>query len=388
MCKSIRIVWLLFGNLAAGLGVAFCTKAGIGVDPVSALYDGVHKIIGLEIGTASFVVNMLILLVCTLLNRKYLKWGTFLSMLSFAVSLNTFVQLTSPFIVEPYTMSCYLLFFIGIFLAGAGFSTVVFQNLGPNCADILLEVLKDRAGISMKNAKITIDLCCTVLGFLMGGTVGLGTVLCICGMGHIYNQVFCIWQWAVSGNGSVPEQGTIDEILMNNRRFVQERRYERYETEKYPRKKLAILTCMDTRLTELLPAAIGLKNGDAKIIRNAGGVTEDAYGSEVKSLLVAIFELGVTKIVVIGHTDCGVEKLDSTQMIEKMRKRKIKLENKEKAGRREIDLNRWLSGIHATEEAVRDTVSLLKEHPLVPKDVDIFGFVMNTKTGELMEVVQ
>ena len=54
------------------------------------------------------------------------------------------------------------------------------------------------------------------------------------------------------------------------------------------------------------------------------GVTRDAYGSEVKSLLVAIFELGVTKIMVIGHTDCGVEKMDSIQMIEKMRKRKIK----------------------------------------------------------------
>lgn len=186
---------------------------------------------------------------------------------------------------------------------------------------------------------------------------------------------------------SVSEQGTMDEIVMNNRRFVQERGYEKYETDKYPKKKLAILTCMDTRLTELLPAALGLQNGDVKIIRNAGGVTKDAYGSEVKSLLVAIFELGVTKIMVIGHTDCGVEKMDSTQMIEKMRKRKIKIENIEKTISREIDLNRWLSGIHTAEEAVRDTVSLLKEHPLVPKDVDIFGFVMDTKTGGLMEVI-
>lgn len=182
------------------------------------------------------------------------------------------------------------------------------------------------------------------------------------------------------------EPETMDEIVMYNRRFVQERQYERYETEKYPKKKLAILTCMDTRLTELLPAALGLQNGDAKIIRNAGGVTGDAYGSEVKSLLVAIFELGVTRIMVIGHTDCGVEKMDSAQMIEKMRKRNIKIENIEINGSGGINLNGWLSGVHAAEDAVRDTVSLLKEHPLVPKDVDIFGFVMNTKTGELMEV--
>lgn len=64
----------------------------------------------------------------------------------------------------------------------------------------------------------------------------------------------------------------IEEILEYNRKFVEEKRYEPYMTSKYPDKKIAILTCMDTRLTELLPAALGLKNGDVKMIKNAGGV--------------------------------------------------------------------------------------------------------------------
>ncbi len=199
MSKSIRTVWLLLGNLFAGSGVALCTKAGIGVDPVSALYDGVHKIFSLEMGTASFAVNILILTVCTLLNRKYLKWGTFLSMLSFAVSLNMFIRIFSALELEPYSVISFLIFFLGMFLAGAGFATVVFQNLGPNCADILLEVLKDRTGITMRNAKIMVDLCSTVIGFLMGGAVGIGTVLCVCAMGQIYSQVFSAWQQGVSG---------------------------------------------------------------------------------------------------------------------------------------------------------------------------------------------
>ena len=62
----------------------------------------------------------------------------------------------------------------------------------------------------------------------------------------------------------------IDEIIAYNREFVDQKGYEQYVTDKYPNKKLAVLTCMDTRLTELLPAALGLKNGDAKIIKNAG----------------------------------------------------------------------------------------------------------------------
>ena len=82
----------------------------------------------------------------------------------------------------------------------------------------------------------------------------------------------------------------IEQIVEYNKKFVENKGYEPYLTSKYPNKKLAVLTCMDTRLTELLPAALGLKNGDAKIIKNAGGVITHPYGSVVRSLLVAILE--------------------------------------------------------------------------------------------------
>ena len=78
-------------------------------------------------------------------------------------------------------------------LAGAGFATVVFPEMGPNCADILLEVLKDMAGIPMQYGKVSVDVCCTVLGFFMGGAVGLGTILCVLAMGPIYSRVSWIW---------------------------------------------------------------------------------------------------------------------------------------------------------------------------------------------------
>ena len=103
----------------------------------------------------------------------------------------------------------------------------------------------------------------------------------------------------------------IKKILAYNKQFVEEKRYEQYSASKFPNKKLAIVTCMDTRLVELLPAALGLKNGDVKMIKNAGGVVTSPFGSVIRSLLVAIIELGVTDIMVIGHTDCGVQHIDS-----------------------------------------------------------------------------
>ena len=115
----------------------------------------------------------------------------------------------------------------------------------------------------------------------------------------------------------------IEEIIKYNEEFVANKGYEKYLTSKYPDKKLAILSCMDTRLTELLPAALGLKNGDAKLIKNAGGLVISPFDSAMRSLLVAIYELGVEEIMVIAHSNCGACHMNGQQMKELMLKRGI-----------------------------------------------------------------
>ena len=175
----------------------------------------------------------------------------------------------------------------------------------------------------------------------------------------------------------------IKEILEYNKQFVEEKKYEKYKTSKYPDKKIAILSCMDTRLTELLPAALGIKNGDVKIIKNAGGVVSHAFGSVVRSLLVAIFELGVEEIMVIGHTDCGVQHINSDMMIEHMINRGVSEENIDIMKYCGIDFEKRLEGFDDVDTSVHETVKFLKEHPLIPKDVRIAGYVMDSVTGEL-----
>ena len=98
----------------------------------------------------------------------------------------------------------------------------------------------------------------------------------------------------------------IDEILKHNEDFVNNGSYLHYSAGKYPRKKLAVLSCMDTRLVELLPAALGIKDGDVKMIKNAGAVITDPFDTTVRSLIIAVLELGVEEIMVITHTNCGV----------------------------------------------------------------------------------
>lgn len=175
----------------------------------------------------------------------------------------------------------------------------------------------------------------------------------------------------------------IDEILKYNRKFVEEKGYERFVTSKYPDKKIAIVTCMDTRLVELLPAALGLKNGDVKMIKNAGGTITNPFDSTVRSLLVAIYELGVNEVMVIGHTGCGVQGMDSNEMLHLMRERGIDEEHISLMRHCGIDLNGWLHGFDNTDQAVLETVDLIQKHPLVPHDITVRGYIMDSTTGEL-----
>jgi len=180
----------------------------------------------------------------------------------------------------------------------------------------------------------------------------------------------------------------IDEILEYNRAFVASRQYEKYDylTTKFPNKKIAVLSCMDTRLTEVLPAALNFKNGDIKIIKNAGAVVAHPFGSVMRSLIIAVYELGVEDIMVIGHHDCGMQSMEASKLVRKMAERGIETEKLDFIGCCGIDINKWLKGFDSAEDSVRETVTLIRRHPLIPADVHVHGFIMDPATGRLDRV--
>lgn len=176
----------------------------------------------------------------------------------------------------------------------------------------------------------------------------------------------------------------IDKVVAFNREFVASKGYEVHLTNKYPDKKLAVLSCMDTRLSVLLQEALGLKNGDAKIIKNAGAVIPSPWDSAMRSLIVAVYELGVTEIMVVAHTTCGACHMSFAHFREEMTKRGIP---EAEMNRTDINLDEWLEGFHDTESSVRNTVSTIINHPLMPADITVRGFIIDSATGELKEVL-
>ena len=95
---------------------------------------------------------------------------------------------------------------------------------------------------------------------------------------------------------------TIDELLANNRAFADALPVKHLDVQ--PRRRIAIVTCMDSRLDVF--AALGLGHGEAHVLRNAGGVITDDV---IRSLAISQRRLGTREVMLIHHTDCGMEKL-------------------------------------------------------------------------------
>ena len=137
-----------------------------------------------------------------------------------------------------------------------------------------------------------------------------------------------------------------------------------------PKTKVAIVTCMDSRLH--VAPALGLALGDAHILRNAGGrVTEDM----IRSLVISQQQMGTREIVVLHHTDCGAQTFQNKDFQEHLKRELgVDVSDQDFLPFQDID------------ESVREDMKLLQESPLIPDDVVISGAVYDVDTGSMREI--
>ncbi|KIL34905.1 carbonic anhydrase [Cohnella kolymensis] len=172
-----------------------------------------------------------------------------------------------------------------------------------------------------------------------------------------------------------------------NREFVKNKMYEEYLTTRFPDKRMVIVTCMDTRLTQLLDKAMNLKNGDAKIIKNAGAIITSPFGNIMRSILVAIYELNANEVLIIGHHQCGMTAIDPANVVTHMEERGISEEVIHTLRHSGIDLNRWLTGFDSVRESVENSVDIVRNHPLLPAGTPVHGLIIHPETGELEMII-
>ena len=174
--------------------------------------------------------------------------------------------------------------------------------------------------------------------------------------------------------------GIKEELLAGNTRFVQDG-WDPAEgiLAAPPAKQLAVVACMDTRYN--VERVLGLQHGDAKIIRNAGNRIDDGT---LRSLVVAVHLLGVKHVAIMGHTKCGMTLVGRGEF-----RIAHSLAEKTTVPLHEAmrpDFQRWLGGIRDPAHAVTESVTLLKAHPYMPRDLDVFGLLYDNETGRVKEV--
>jgi carbonic anhydrase len=161
----------------------------------------------------------------------------------------------------------------------------------------------------------------------------------------------------------------IDAVLEANRHFAET--FSGKDLPTKPAKGLAVIACMDYRIP--IAEALGLENGDAVVIRNAGGIiTEDT----LSSLLVAHYRLGVTDVMIINHTQCGMMTFSDEELVEFLEK---------ETGHSAV-IPAHFHTFSDLEANVRRQFRRLESHVWIPKGLRVRGFIYDVKTGKLTEV--
>ncbi|HEX7345413.1 MAG TPA: carbonic anhydrase [Candidatus Limnocylindrales bacterium] len=158
-------------------------------------------------------------------------------------------------------------------------------------------------------------------------------------------------------------------LLAENRRYTEA--FDRSALTAAPLSKLVIVACMDARLD--VEETLGLRTGDAHIIRNAGGLVTDDV---IRSLIVSMELLGTEEIVLIEHTKCGLHGVDEDALRERVA---------ERGGTSPDAVRIAFGGFADLEENVRRQVAILREHPYL-RGVPVHGLVFDVSTGRLHEV--
>ena len=160
---------------------------------------------------------------------------------------------------------------------------------------------------------------------------------------------------------------TTDELLRNNESYV--RSFDKGSLPLPPARHLAVLACMDARLD--VHKILGLREGDAHVIRNAGGVaTDDA----IRSLVISQRLLGTKEIVLIHHSDCGMLTFKDDEV-----KRQIEADT----GIRPAFA---LEAFPDLEDDVRQSIARIQASPFIPNKSSVRGFVYDVRTGKLNEI--
>lgn len=190
----VRVILLLTGLTIAHLGVTLFLQADLGSDPFNVLIQGLFRAVSafrffpwpglLTHGNVHVAVSFLIILVLLIADRSYIRVGTLLCMVLGGPIIDVFTMVLAPVIHSGSPVVWRLLALVlGCVILAFGMTIVIKSQAGTGPNDLVAVVISDKAKWPFGRVRIVVDVCFALVGFLLGGTVGLGTVVCACLVG-------------------------------------------------------------------------------------------------------------------------------------------------------------------------------------------------------------
>ena len=173
-----RILTSLVGLILCGVGVSMFLYSGMGVDPASVFELGLAKVFRISYGTSSALINVVILLIVFFIDKNYINISSLIAIFGIGYTADFVRKILSILIQgEPNLILKLVLILIGLFIMSCGIATYIMADLGVGAIDLISEIISRKSKMQYRLVRVIGDVAFVVIGFLLGGTVGVGTVV-------------------------------------------------------------------------------------------------------------------------------------------------------------------------------------------------------------------
>lgn len=191
-----KLIRLIVGFVFCALGIVFTINANLGLAPWDVLHQGISNLTDITMGQASIIIGIIVIIADMLLGES-LGWGTILNMLLIGWLMDIFMF--SNLIPEADSLIFgIIMIFIGMILMGIGCYLYIGAGMGSGARDGMMVALQKRSSKPVSVVRMTIEICALIIGYLLGGTVGIGTVISGLGLGYCIQLVFKVVKFNVS----------------------------------------------------------------------------------------------------------------------------------------------------------------------------------------------
>ena len=173
-----RIIISLVGLILCGIGVAMFLYSGMGVDPASVFELGIGRVFGISYGTSSALINVIILLIVFFIDKSFINISSVIAIFGIGYTAD-FVRKILTILVqgEIHLLLKLVVILVGLFIMSCGIATYIKADLGVGAIDLISEIISRKTKVQYRLVRVIGDTAFVVIGYILGGTVGVGTVV-------------------------------------------------------------------------------------------------------------------------------------------------------------------------------------------------------------------